>query len=126
MAAAGDDWEEAPRRRAVERNFRLVAEASAIAAVHGATVAEVALAWLLGTPSVAARIVGPRTLEQLEGLLGATRLALTAEDRARLEAHAAPPDKCCASRPASPTRPSCGDGETARRSPIRPARGASA
>jgi aryl-alcohol dehydrogenase-like predicted oxidoreductase len=92
MAAAGDDWEEAPRRRAVERNFRVVAEASAIAAAHGATAAEVALAWLLGTPGVTAPVVGPRTVEQLEGLLGATRLALTPEERARLEAHAPPPE----------------------------------
>jgi aryl-alcohol dehydrogenase-like predicted oxidoreductase len=92
MADAGDDWEEAPHRRGIERNFRVVGEASAIADAHGATIAEVALAWLLGTEGVTAPIIGPRTLEQLDGLLGATELTLSAEERARLQAHAPPPD----------------------------------
>jgi aryl-alcohol dehydrogenase-like predicted oxidoreductase len=92
MADAGDDWEEAPHRRGVERNYRVVAEASAIADAHGATIAQVALAWLLGTDGVTAPIVGPRTLEQLDGLLNATELTLSAEERARLEAHAPPPE----------------------------------
>jgi aryl-alcohol dehydrogenase-like predicted oxidoreductase len=92
MADAGDDWEEAPRRRGVERNYRVVAEASEIADAHGATIAQVALAWLLGTEGITAPIIGPRTLEQLEGLLGATRLTLSDEQRARLEAHAPPPE----------------------------------
>jgi aryl-alcohol dehydrogenase-like predicted oxidoreductase len=92
MADAGDDWEEAPHRRAIERNFRVVGEASAIADAHGASIAEVALAWLLGTEGVTAPIIGPRTLEQLDGLLGAAELTLSAQERARLQAHAPPPD----------------------------------
>jgi aryl-alcohol dehydrogenase-like predicted oxidoreductase len=92
MADAGDDWEEAPHRRGVERDYRVVAEASAIADSHGATIAEVALAWLLGTEGITASIIGPRTLEQLDGLLGATELTLSAAERARLEAHAPPPE----------------------------------
>jgi aryl-alcohol dehydrogenase-like predicted oxidoreductase len=92
MAVAGADWEEAPHRRAVDRNHRVVAEAEAIAAARGATSAEVALAWLLGTEGVTAPIVGPRTVAQLAGLLNATELTLTAGERARLEAHAPPPD----------------------------------
>jgi aryl-alcohol dehydrogenase-like predicted oxidoreductase len=94
MADAGTDWEEAPHRRGVERNFRVVAEASAVAEAHGARIAQVALAWLLGVDGVTAPIIGPRTLEQLEDLLGATELTLSAEERARLEAHAPPPDVC--------------------------------
>jgi aryl-alcohol dehydrogenase-like predicted oxidoreductase len=92
MADAGDDWEEAPHRRAVERNFRVVAEAAAIAQAHGVSIPEVAIAWLLGTEGITAPIIGPRTLGQLEGLLGATEVKLTADERARLEAHAPPPD----------------------------------
>src|SRR3954451_7292551 len=38
MASAGDDWEEAPARRAIERNFRVIDAAEAIAAARGATV----------------------------------------------------------------------------------------
>ena len=92
MADAGDDWEEAPHRRAIDRNFRVVAEAAAIADVHGVSIPEVAIGWLLGTEGITAPIIGPRTLEQLDGLLGADDLTLSADERARLEAHAPPPD----------------------------------
>src|SRR5829696_2245151 len=91
MADAADDLEEAPARRAIERNFRVVDEARAIAEVKGASVSQVALAWLLGTDGVTAPVVGPRTLDQLEDLLGSTEVALSEEERARLEAHAPPP-----------------------------------
>jgi aryl-alcohol dehydrogenase-like predicted oxidoreductase len=91
MADAGDEIEEAQHRRAIERNFRVVDEAEAIAGDHGATIAEVALAWLLGVDPVVAPIVGPRTFEQLEGVLGATELKLSDKERARLEAPAPPP-----------------------------------
>jgi aryl-alcohol dehydrogenase-like predicted oxidoreductase len=74
MAGAADDNEEAP---AVSR---------------GATVPQVALAWMLGVEGVTAPIIGPRTLEQLEGLLGADAISLSPEERARLEAPAPPPD----------------------------------
>src|SRR4051794_3409354 len=90
MAEAADELEEAPARRAIERNFRVVDEARAIAEAKGATVSQVALAWLLGTDGVTAPIVGPRTYEQLEDLLGAVDVTLAEEERARLEAHAAP------------------------------------
>ena len=91
MADAADDLEEAPARRAIERNFRVVDEARAIGEVKGASVSQVALAWLLGTDGVTAPVVGPRTLDQLEDLLGSTEVALSEEERARLEAHAPPP-----------------------------------
>ena len=91
MADAGDEIEEARHRRAIERNFRVVDEAEAIAGEHGATIAQVALAWLLGVEGVVAPIVGPRTFEQLEDVLGADDVQLGAEERERLEAHAPPP-----------------------------------
>jgi aryl-alcohol dehydrogenase-like predicted oxidoreductase len=92
MAGAGDDWEEAPHRRAIERNFRVVDAAEAIAAERGVTVPQVAIAWLLGVEGVTAPILGPRTMEQLEGILGADEISLTGEERARLEAPAPPPE----------------------------------
>jgi aryl-alcohol dehydrogenase-like predicted oxidoreductase len=91
MADASDDVEEARHRRAIERNFRVVDEATAIAEAHGATVSQVALAWLLGVEGVVAPIVGPRTFEQLEDLLGSVEVTLTEEERERLEAPAPPP-----------------------------------
>jgi len=92
MATAGDDLEEAPERRAVERNFAVVDAAEAIAAERGATVPQVAIAWLLGTEGVTAPIIGPRTEAHLEDLLGAAELRLTPEEMARLEAPAPPPE----------------------------------
>jgi aryl-alcohol dehydrogenase-like predicted oxidoreductase len=92
MATAGDDWEEAEQRRAIERNFRVVDAAEEIAAAHGASVPQVAIAWLLGVDGVTAPITGPRTLGHLEDLLPAAGLSLSAEERARLEAPAPPPE----------------------------------
>jgi len=92
MATAGDDLEEAPARRAIERNFRVVDAAEAIAAERGATVAQVAIAWLMGVDGVASPIVGPRTMAHLDDLLGAAEIELTADERARLEGPAPPPD----------------------------------
>jgi aryl-alcohol dehydrogenase-like predicted oxidoreductase len=85
IADAGETWEEAYDRRAVERNFRVVDAAGEIADARGATIPQVALAWLLGTEGVTAPILGPRTFEQLEDVLGADGLELTADERARLE-----------------------------------------
>lgn len=92
VTKAGDDLEEASHRRAVERNFRVIDAAEEIAAAHGATVPQVALAWLLGVDGVTAPIVGPRTFEQLEDLLGCVDVVLSADERARLEAPAPPPE----------------------------------
>jgi aryl-alcohol dehydrogenase-like predicted oxidoreductase len=91
MANAPDDLEEAPHRRAIERNYEVVEEASAIAADHGATVPQVAIAWLMGVEGVTAPLIGARTLEHLEDLLGAVDVELSPEERARLEAPAPPP-----------------------------------
>ncbi|MEQ7004600.1 aldo/keto reductase [Actinopolymorpha sp. B17G11] len=92
MAGAGDNLEEARHRRAIERNFRVVDEADAIARNKGATIAQVALAWLLGVEGVVAPIVGPRTFEQLDDLLGTIDVTLTEEEQARLAAHTPPPE----------------------------------
>jgi aryl-alcohol dehydrogenase-like predicted oxidoreductase len=88
---APGDYEEAYERRAVEGNFQVVDAAAEIAAAHGATIPQVALAWLLGTDGVTAPVLGARTLEQLEELLGAADLRLSEDERARLEAPAPPP-----------------------------------
>jgi aryl-alcohol dehydrogenase-like predicted oxidoreductase len=54
-----------------------------VAAAHGATMAQVALAWLIGHPNVVA-IPGARTVEQLESNVRAADLELTSDERARL------------------------------------------
>src|SRR3954464_13307436 len=50
LGDATDEVEESPARRAIERNFRAVDEARAIAGELGATVPQVAIAWLLAQP----------------------------------------------------------------------------
>lgn len=92
LGDAGDALEEAPARRAVERNFRAVDAAREVAAETGATVAQVALAWLLHRPGVTAPIIGPRTPGQLEELLGAGDLRLDERQLARLGEPTAPLD----------------------------------
>jgi aryl-alcohol dehydrogenase-like predicted oxidoreductase len=91
IADAEDTYDEAYHRRGVERNFAVVDAVAEIAEAHSATMAQVAIAWLLDAPGVTAPIIGPRTFEQLEHLLAAGDLALTDDERARLEAPAGPP-----------------------------------
>ena len=51
----------------------------------GLAPADVALAWLLHQPAVTAPIIGPRTMEQFTGSLGATSISLSAEQLAALD-----------------------------------------
>jgi aryl-alcohol dehydrogenase-like predicted oxidoreductase len=92
LAEAPDDVEEAPRRRAIEQNFRAVDEAAAVAEECGATLTQVAIAWLLHQPGVTAPVLGPRTEGQLEDLLPAADLRLSDEQVQRLGAFTAPPE----------------------------------
>ena len=90
IADAGDDYEEAYERRAVERNFRVLDAASEIAAAHNVSVPAVAIAWLQGVEGVTAPILGARTLAQLDELLAAAELELSDDEVARLQAPAPP------------------------------------
>jgi aryl-alcohol dehydrogenase-like predicted oxidoreductase len=47
--------------------------------------ADVALAWLLHQPAVTAPIIGPRTIEQLEGSQRALKIRLNRDERSRLD-----------------------------------------
>jgi aryl-alcohol dehydrogenase-like predicted oxidoreductase len=57
-----------------------------IAKKRGVTMAEIALAWLLGRPGVTAPIVGATKPEHLEAALRAVSLELTVDEQAALEA----------------------------------------
>ena len=65
--------------------------AEGVAADRGVSGAQVALAWLLGRPGVASLVIGGRSEEQFRDSLAAADLALTADERARLDAVSAPP-----------------------------------
>ncbi len=72
------------RRYMTERNFALLDTVQDIAQDHGATMAQVALAWLLNNPVVTAPIVGANTPHQLQETIGALQIRLRDEDIVRL------------------------------------------
>jgi aryl-alcohol dehydrogenase-like predicted oxidoreductase len=69
-----------------EEGFRLVERMRGIASAHGASVAQVAIAWLLARQAVSSVIIGSTRLSQLEDNLAATAVALTAAEIAELDA----------------------------------------
>jgi aryl-alcohol dehydrogenase-like predicted oxidoreductase len=73
------------------RAFRCVDVMRDVAKRHDATVAQVALAWLLARPQVTTVIMGAKTPAQLQDNLGATRLALGEDDMQALDAVSALP-----------------------------------
>jgi aryl-alcohol dehydrogenase-like predicted oxidoreductase len=62
-----------------------------IAARHGRTVAEVAIAWTLHNPAVTGAIVGARRADQVDEFTGAADVMLDASDLARIDAALADP-----------------------------------
>ena len=62
------------------RTFKVVNAMRPIAEQYQATVAHVALAWLLSRPQVSSVILGAKTRDQLKENLGASGLVLTSED----------------------------------------------
>ncbi len=78
------------RRSGVERTWDVIAAVQEIAAARGASMAQVALAWLVDRPTVTSVILGARTLEQLEDDLGAADLHLSPVETERLDAASDP------------------------------------
>ncbi|MBV9455995.1 MAG: aldo/keto reductase, partial [Bradyrhizobium sp.] len=77
-----DDAKKSPRGAGAtkyldERGLRVIAALDEVAAAHKASVAQVALAWLLSKPELTAPIASATSLPQLEELLGAVRLELS-------------------------------------------------
>jgi len=68
-----------------EKNFILLDKMDEIAASHQATLAQIALAWLLAKPIVTSPIIGATTLEQLDENLGALDVKLTNEEKKVLD-----------------------------------------
>jgi aryl-alcohol dehydrogenase-like predicted oxidoreductase len=74
-----------------ERTWDILAAVEDTASARGASMPQVALAWLLGRPMVSSVILGARTTEQLRDNLGAVDVRLTDEEMARLTAVSDPP-----------------------------------
>jgi aryl-alcohol dehydrogenase-like predicted oxidoreductase len=90
--AATDFRAHAPRfsRENRARNLALVDALREVAEVTGATVAQIAIAWVLARGGDIVPLVGARTRERLDEALGALEIELDADDLAALE-RAVPP-----------------------------------
>ncbi len=73
------------RRQTMARTWAVIDCVQAIASRRGCSMAQVAIAWLAARPAVTSVILGARTLDQLEGNLGATEVQLDAEESAELD-----------------------------------------
>jgi aryl-alcohol dehydrogenase-like predicted oxidoreductase len=73
-----------------EAGFKLVERLREIANSHRASVAQVALAWLLAKPVVASIIIGASKITQLQDNLGALKLQLTETELSALDEMTAP------------------------------------
>ena len=83
-----DDWRSrspAFTGRGFRRNLDVVAALGCFAADRGATVAQLAVAWVLANPAVQVAIVGSRTPVHLQESLGALDLALSQGDLAEID-----------------------------------------
>ncbi|MEO0561463.1 MAG: aldo/keto reductase [Chloroflexota bacterium] len=92
IADSTDEVEEAWDRRATERNWRIIAAVEGIATARGATVPQIALAWLRAQPFVSSVIIGARTMDQFEDNMAAAEIDLTADELATLDEASALPD----------------------------------
>ena len=67
------------------KNWTLLEKMDVIGQARGASISQVALAWILADPLISSPIIGPRNLEQLEDNLGAIGTQLTAEEKQTLD-----------------------------------------
>lgn len=86
-----DDLGKSPRGARVGRYLEgkgpmVLTAMEAIAAETGATLSQIALAWVAAQPGVTAPIASATTVEQLDDIMGSLDLALTATQRAALAA----------------------------------------
>lgn len=67
------------------RGMQILAALDAVAAAHGATPAQIALAWLMARPGITAPIASATSVVQLHELMGAAQLTLAWEEIAALD-----------------------------------------
>lgn len=68
-----------------DKGFAVLAALDAVSARNNATPAQVALAWIMAKPAIAAPIASATSAPQLEDIMGALRLDLSAGDIAELD-----------------------------------------
>ncbi len=101
--ARNDFRAHAPRFSAenLDANLALVERLRELAAARGASVAQIAIAWVLAQGEEIVPLIGARTRERLQEALGALELTLGSEDLAALE-RAVPADAAAGDRYAAP------------------------
>ena len=82
--------DEHTRNRFTEENWAVLDVVRELAEEKSVSPVELSIAWLLHKPGVDAPIVGPRTIDQLDGTVGALGVSLTDEEIERLEAPTEP------------------------------------
>ena len=74
------------RRYFNERNWKLLDQMGTLGQEKGgASISQIALAWLLSDPLISSPIIGPRNLEQLEDNLGAAGLRMSMQEKKMLD-----------------------------------------
>jgi aryl-alcohol dehydrogenase-like predicted oxidoreductase len=84
-----EEWNEPPVRDQ-EKLYDTIEVLADVAQAHGVSVAQVALAWLLGRPAVTSLVIGARTDEQLRDNLASADLVLSTDERGALDKVSAP------------------------------------
>lgn len=74
------------KRYMTERNYALIDLLEERGKAHGASVTQMALAWLLQRPAITAPIIGANSVEQLNDILGSLQVHLTQEDVQAIDA----------------------------------------
>jgi len=88
---AGKELPASPRAKGIqerymnEKGFRVLEQLDRVAAAHQATVAQVALAWIMARPGITAAIASATSVAQVRELPGAVDLKLSEEDRESLD-----------------------------------------
>jgi len=78
------------RRSSRQRTWDVIDAVGSVAEARGATMSQIALAWLRDRPMVSSVILGARTVEQLRENLGSSALSLTEDERVVLDAASDP------------------------------------
>jgi len=68
-----------------EKGFRILEQLDRIAEARHATVAQVALAWIMARPGITSAIASATSVEQVRELLGSVDLKLNDEDMKTLD-----------------------------------------
>lgn len=83
-----DDWRSRDdnfREPRLSRNLAVQDKLAEIGARHGRTAGEVAIAWTLTHPAVTGAIVGARSPEQVDGIIGAGDFSLAADELTEID-----------------------------------------